>query len=350
MKKTRKSDYIIMALFCLIALNIGSILIGNNSSKSEILSRGDKDPNMIIVSINYIKDKININDLINQTVSYIFPIEEVSNEDYDESLLHNQIEDLELKSEKDILIENLDEYDSLIIIKDSTGLNSVDNIPKPINVSKLVVDEDNPYILLYHTHATESFDPAVENNWHVSDTRYNILGMGEILATILEAGGHKVDHVHTYHDLPSYNKSYSKSLSTINKKTAESDNFKILLDIHRDGVELDNPNIEKFQEKARINIDGKSVATFSLVIGPDSENKEQVLNFAKYIMAVSDTLYPGLCRGIVIKPVGKYNQHKSDYSALIELGYNINNIEEATESAKLVGEILTLAITGIKEQ
>ena len=343
MKKTRKSDYIIMALFCLIVLNIGSIMIGDHSHKVKTVSLRDRDFSQITATINYVKDKLNINDLINQTVSFVFPIKEVSSEDYDENLLHNQIEDLELKSEKDILIENLDEYDSLITIKDSTGSNSVDNIPKPINVSKLEVNEEEPYILLYHTHATESFYPAVENQWHVSDTRYNILGMGEILTTILEAGGHKVDHVHTYHDLPSYNKSYSKSLNTINKKIEESDNLKILLDIHRDGVELDNPNIEKFQEKARINIDGKSVATFSLV-------KDQVLNFAKYIMAVSDTLYPGLCRGIVIKPVGKYNQHKSDYSALIELGYNINNIEEATESAKLVGEILSLAIKGIKEQ
>ena len=350
MKKNRKLDYIILALFCLVILNIGSIMIGSMSPKIEIFNLKDKNLGQIESSIKYIKNKLNINDLINHTISIIFPIEEVINEDYDEELLHNQIEDLELRSEEDILIENLDEYDSLITVKDSEGLNMIDNIPKPINVSKLEVNEEEPYILLYHTHATESFYPAVENNWHVSDTKYNILGMGEILGTILEAGGHKVDHVQTYHDLPSYNKSYSKSLNTINKKMEESDNLKILLDIHRDGVELDNPNIDKFQEKARMDMNGKTVATFTLVIGPDAENKEEVLSFAKYIKAVSDSLYPGLCKGITIKPIGKYNQHKSDYSALIELGYNINNIEEVTESAKLVGEILSLAIKGIKEQ
>ena len=350
MKKTRKSDYIIMALFCLIALNIGSILIESSSYKMKKVSIGEIGLNIIGSPVNYIKDKLNISSIINQTIESIFPIEEVSNEDYDEHLIHNQIEDLELKTEKDILIEDLDEYDSLIIIRDSIGMNSVDDIPSPINIKKLDVDEDKPYILLYHTHATESFYPAVDNNWHVSDTRYNILGMGEIMTTILEAGGHKVDHIHTYHDLPSYNKSYSKSLNTINNKIEESDNLKILLDVHRDGVLEDSPNIEAIRKKSKIEIDGKSVATFRLVIGPDSENKEEVLNFAKYIMAVSDALYPGLCKGIVIKPIGKYNQHKSDYSALIELGYNINNIEEATESAKLIGEILSLAITGVKEQ
>ena len=40
----------------------------------------------------------------------------------------------------------------------------------------------------------------------------------------------------------------------------------------------------------------------------------------------------------------------SDYSALIEIGYNINTIEEANEGAKLVGEILSLAINSIIEE
>lgn len=350
MKKIRKSDYIIMALFCLVALNIGSIIIGKYSPRAESLNLGKKGMNIITSSTDYIKKNFSLSDMIDKVIISVFPIKEVSNKEYVEDQLHEQIEDLEIKTGEDIIIQDLEEYESLIILKNSIGMNNLENIPEPINVKKLEVDEDKPYILMYHTHATESFIPARENNWHVSDTRYNILGMGEIMTKILEASGHKVDHVHTYHDLPSYNKSYSKSLNTINKKLEESDNLKIFLDIHRDGAEEDSPNIEAIRKKSKIEIDGKSVATFSLVVGPDSENKDQVLSFAKYIKAVSDTLYPGLCRGIVIKPIGKYNQHKSDYSSLIELGYNINNIEEATEGAKLIGEILSLAVTKIKEQ
>lgn len=350
MKKTRKSDYIIMALFCLVALNIGSIIIGKYSSRAESLNLGKKGMNIITSSTDYIKKNFSLSDMIDKVIISVFPIKEVSNKEYVEDQLHEQIEDLEIKTGEDIIIQDLEEYESLIILKNSIGMNNLENIPEPINVKKLEVDEDKPYILMYHTHATESFIPARENNWHVSDTRYNILGMGEIMTKILEASEHKVDHVHTYHDLPSYNKSYSKSLNTINKKLEESDNLKIFLDVHRDGVLENSPNIESIRKKSKIEINGKDVATFRLVIGPDSENKEEVLNFAKYIMAVSDALYPGLCKGIVIKPYGKYNQHKSDYSSLIELGYNINNIEEATEGAKLIGEILSLAVTKIKEQ
>lgn len=348
MRKNRKSDYIIMALFCLVVLNLGSLMIGIGSSKSKSLNLGKGSSNIISLSRNYIKKNFSLSEMINQVVGSAFPVKEVSIED--DALLHEQIEDLELKSEKDILIEDLDEYESLIIIKDSTGGNLGHNVPKPININKLEVDEDKPYILIYHTHATESFLPARDNNFHVTDKKYNVLGLGEILTTVLEAAGHKVDHDHTYHDLPSYNKSYSKSLNTINKKMEESSNLKILFDIHRDAVEESSPNIQSLRNKSRTEIDGKDVATFTLVIGPDADNKDHVLNFAKYIKAVSDTMYPGLCKGIIIKPIGKYNQHKSDYSALVELGYNINNIEEATESAKLVGEIFSVVIDNIKDQ
>ena len=96
-------------------------------------------------------------------------------------------------------------------------------------------------------------------------------------------------------------------------------------------------------------IDGKDVATFSIVIGPDSPNVDEVLKFAKYIKSVSDTLYPGLCKGIIIKPSGKFNQFVSNYYALIEIGSNLNTIEEAQESAKLVGKILSVVIDKVQE-
>ncbi|NLK44239.1 MAG: hypothetical protein GX300_07595, partial [Tissierellia bacterium] len=249
-----------------------------------------------------------------------------------------------------IIIERLDEYESLIIIKDSDGMNKVENIPEPLMVNKFKIDRNKPYILIYHTHATESYLLAEKDNYRSSDRRYNMINIGSIISTILEANGHKVEHVVTYHDLPSYSQSYARSYNTIVKKRDESDNLKILLDIHRDGIEENSPNIDSVRKKSKVKINGKEVATFSLVVGPDSPNYDQVLSFAKYIKAVSDTLYPDLCTGIIIKPMGKYNQHLSDYSALVEVGYNFNSLEEATEGAKLVAEVLALAINSLIEE
>ncbi|MBU5427135.1 stage II sporulation protein P [Tissierella pigra] len=355
MRRTNKLDYIILALTCLIVLNLGAIILGLYSSK---------EPN------NLSQEKFKLSNIINMSNMSFESVKKAMNSLFSMGNRLNKHKDsletgiIPLESEEigedvneehdtshDTIIENLDEYESLIIVKDSSGIHMVENIPEPLMINKVKVNKEKPYILIYHTHATESYSLAKAGNYRSTDKKNNIVGVGSIISTVLEANGHKVDHVETSHDLPSYNQSYSRSLKTIVNKKAESDNLKILLDVHRDGIDVDKiANIESVREKSRIEIDGKSVATFSLVVGPDSENKEQVLSFAKYVKAVSDNLYPGLCKGIIIKKYGKYNQYLSDYSALIEVGYNINTLEEATEGAKLIGNILSVVLNSIVEE
>ncbi len=118
-----------------------------------------------------------------------------------------------------IIIDRLEEYEDLIIINDSEGNISIENIPKPINVKPLKINKDRPYILLYHTHGTESYYVEGINQHHTTDRRYNVTTIGEKMAQVLIEKGHKVEHITTYHDIPSYNKSYSRSLNTVTKKT-----------------------------------------------------------------------------------------------------------------------------------
>ncbi|TCU71705.1 stage II sporulation protein P [Tissierella praeacuta] len=349
MRKSRKSDYIILALLCLIILNIGAIGIGLYSSKLHNVSK--KEFKITNIPFEKVKNMLNINMEIRKTINSFFPM--TKKLDNKRNSMEERIslpENEEYNSENDIIIENLHEYESLIIVKDSNELNTIDSIPEPLTAKKFKIDKEKPYILIYHTHATEAYLMAKSNNYRSQDKKNNMISIGNTIATVLEANGHKVDHVETVHDLPSYNKSYSRSLNTIKNKMAESSNIKVLLDIHRDAIVDESPNMETVKAKSKTDIGGKSVATFSLVVGPDSVNKEQVLGFAKYVKAVSDTLYPGLCRGILIKPRGKYNQYLSDYSALIEVGYNFNTIEEANEGAKLVGEVLSMVMSGLLEE
>ena len=367
MNKHSKSNYMILALTCLVVLNIGSILIrktniGNKESLDGIENKG-KLPSQALIPllsssssiISYYENDNNdsngslLSIIQERALSFIgssFTKETVNTHGEE----NHEEDDFEIEYLEDsILIDELEEYESLIIVKDSDGINKVENIPEPLMINKVKIDKEKPYVLLYHTHATESYLMSKAENYRNSNKNSNIVGIGEIIGTVLEANGHKVDHDQTYHDMPSYNKSYSRSLSTINKKKEESDNLKFLLDVHRDAIADENVNIERIKSKSTININGKSVATFSLVVGPDSANKDQVLSFAKYIKAVSDALYPGLCTGILIKPTGRYNQYLSDYSTLIEVGYNFHTMEEASEGAKLVGEVLALAMNSIVE-
>ena len=383
-----RSNYIIFALICLIVFNIGSFLISWAEGRTDsylgdeawevFKQEAYQEDDIFFISllsrtssiINLYKNQqlieqnkyelFNINNFIGNAIDRFLKAQfptilnfNLFMED-NEVLNEDNIEEYEMNStivEDFIIIDSIEEYKDLIIIRETDGSISLENIPDPINVEPLVVDKNKPYILIYHTHGTESYSSLETNEHHTTDMNYNVTTIGKIIAETMEQYGHKVEHITKYHDVPSYNKSYSESLKTISDKIQENSNFKILLDIHRNGFDQNDTdviaNLNQLLEQTKVNIDGKEVATFFFVIGPDSENMEAVLNFAKYIKAITDAVYPNLCTGIMIKPVGRYNQFLSDYSALIEIGSNLNTMEEAKETARILGEILNVAIDKI---
>lgn len=216
-------------------------------------------------------------------------------------------------------------------------------------VQKLKVNKEKPYILIYHTHGTEAYLPIRSDKYHTTKRDYNVIKIGDIIAEALEKKGHNVKHVDIYHDIPSYNQSYTRSLSTVKEIINKDKNIKIIFDIHRDGIPEDASYFKKALAESKVRINEVDVATYTFVIGPENPNKDEILNFAKYIKEVSDKMYPGLCKGIVIKPYGKFNQYVKDHYALIEVGSNLNTIEEAEKSAKLIGNVLDMALRGIIE-
>src|SRR5690606_21354443 len=120
-----------------------------------------------------------------------------------------------------IIIDKVEEYEDFIIIRELDGSISLENIPDPIYVDPFEVDSERPYILVYHTHGTESYSSLETNEHHTKDLNYNVTTIGKIVAETMEEYGHKVEHITKYHDIPSYNKSYSESLKTISEKIQE---------------------------------------------------------------------------------------------------------------------------------
>ena len=390
-RKDSRNTYVIFALICLIVFNIGTMLIKTRGNKAKIdlsneakevfsyekpetrygevfVALFSKTSSIINLHKNRQSFDNNLGSYFNKNLEIIkgifsnffmalFPsflsLNKNANPVDIDGLDENDMEGNPEVVKDFIIIDRLEEYEDLIIINDSEGNISLENIPEPLNIKPLKINKEKPYILLYHTHGTESYSSQNNNQHHTTDKRYNVTTVGETISKVLEAKGHKIEHITKYHDIPSYNKSYSESLKTVNQKLEDNNNFKILLDVHRDGFDIDDPrikkNLKKILAKTKTKINGKDVATFCFVVGPDSPNKEAVLSFAKYIKAVTDVLYPELCTGIMIKPVGKFNQFLSDYSALIEVGSNLNTMDEAMETAKILGEILSIVIDNIQE-
>ncbi|WP_427339518.1 stage II sporulation protein P [Caloranaerobacter sp. DY30410] len=251
-------------------------------------------------------------------------------------------EDGEVKIKEDIIFIE-DPYET------NEGNILTDKNIKTKNIKKLKVNKEKPYILIYHTHGTEAYLPIRSNRYHTTKRDYNVIKIGDIITEVLNKKGHKVKHIDIYHDIPSYNKSYSRSLSTVKDIINRDKNVKIIFDIHRDGIPEDASYIKKALAESKVKINGVDVATYSFVIGPENPNKDEILNFAKYIKEVSDKMYPGLCKGIIIKPYGKFNQYVKDHYALIEVGSNLNTIEEAERTAKFIGNVLDIALKNIIE-
>ncbi|RKD30855.1 stage II sporulation protein P [Thermohalobacter berrensis] len=252
-----------------------------------------------------------------------------------------------LLKDKIIFIEDPSESEEGEMIENTNEEIAEDILSKIEMPKKINVNLNKPYILIYHTHGTEAYLPIEENQFHTTKRGYNVLTIGEIIKEQLSSEGHNINHVNIYHDIPSYSKSYYMSLKTVKEVTEKNKNIKIIFDIHRDGVPENASYLDKALEESKIKIDGKEVATFSLVIGPENPNREELIKFAKFIKAVSDSMYPGLCKGIIEKPYGKFNQYMSNYYALIEVGSNLNTIDEAKNSAKLIGNVLSKVINEI---
>ena len=379
-EKDSRYTYVIFALLCLIIFNIGTIFINSKGGKVEVDAKpvfsqnkfSDRGESLFVFLFSrtssamnlynkeMAKDNLEIHSYIESNFKKtfkdffraqfpaIFPaFKNANNSDVED------IQEVSIVMEDFIIIDKIDEYEDLIQLSDSKGNISFENLPKPINVKPLNIDKEKPYILLYHTHGTESYSELQTGIHHTTDRGYNITTVGENVTSILEGKGHKIEHITTYHDIPSYNKSYTRSLNTVTETLQGNSNFKLLIDMHRDGIDLKDErvkkNLDKYIDKYTTEIDGKKVATFFFVIGPDTPNKEEVINFAKYFKVISDIMYPDLCKGIVIKPRGKFNQFLSDHYMLVEMGSNLNTMEEAMETSKLFAEILDIVIQNIVE-
>ena len=206
-----------------------------------------------------------------------------------------------------------------------------------------------PRILIYHTHTTEAYKEAEENDWRTSDESMNVVALGETLAKILrEEYGCNVIHDKTNHEPPLLNTAYSRSEVTMKKYKAMYPSLTMFIDVHRDaGAGL------------VAEIDGKRVARLMFVVGtgegatgtgfkemPDFESNYSLALAVTNKLAEIDENLP---RNVRVK-VGRYNQHVSNQCLLLEVGDNKNSFEEAMNAvpyfAKALMEVVNSGTPG----
>ena len=203
------------------------------------------------------------------------------------------------------------------------------------------VSED-PLVIIYHTHSTESYMPYSESNYHREAEEGTVRDVGTVLEEELEKRGIKVIHDKTVHDRPSYNESYGRSLNTIQSLMKKYPTADYVIDLHRDAA------ASSAQEGKYIKIDGKRVAKFSLVVGRGNENYVELYAFAKKVSQASESVHDGF-GGAIIEKEYRYNGFVSNKAILLEVGNNKNTIEEARAPASYFAEAMANVIKGEKQ-
>lgn len=202
---------------------------------------------------------------------------------------------------------------------------------------------DEPTVLILHTHTTESYTPAPGERYTESstfrtlDSQYNMLAIGDRVASILEEAGIRVIHDRQLHDYPSYNGSYNHARESTEAILAQNPGIRLILDLHRDAA--DTPT---GQMATMASVGSVDSAQLMLVVGTGSgglshPNWEENCALALKLHTVLEKENPGICRDLVLS-YSRYNQHLSPGALLVEVGAAGNTQEEALVAAGALAE------------
>ena len=200
---------------------------------------------------------------------------------------------------------------------------------------KKALDKTNPEVLIYHTHTSEAYSESAIGDKSDSDNENsNIVSVGNILTTELEETyGISTIHDKTNHSI-SYNDSYSRSLETLQNYLNQYGDFKLIIDLHRDYA------TDKNSVTATVN--GENVAKIRFVTTKSSSKYEANQALADTLRNKGNELFPGFVRDDYLynRSIIRHEQSLSDNIVLIECGAQINTLQEAQNSAKLIARII----------
>jgi len=201
--------------------------------------------------------------------------------------------------------------------------------------------DGQPAVLIYHSHATESFSPAnyqETSDYHTLDSSQNMISVGAYLATLLEAQGIRVIHDTSLHDNPSYTDAYTNSRKSVQDYLKAYPTIRLVLDLHRDAYEDENGN----QVAQTVFSEGTRVASLMFVVGSDYGGGDhpqwrENLALALKLQTLINGTCPGICRNINLRSQ-KFNQDLSPGTLLVEVGAAGNTQAEALRAAQVLAD------------
>lgn len=202
---------------------------------------------------------------------------------------------------------------------------------------KKTLDNSKPEVLIFHTHTTENYS---ERENLTLDNDFNVSGVGDVLAKELEEGyGISVVHDKTNNSI-SYNEAYTRSNETLKENLKEYGDFKVIIDLHRDGV--DSGKADQLKEIYTVNMNNQNLAKMMFVTAENSSRYPANKEFVDKMYNIAVSLFPDLIRETYVYNPGAFanNYSLSDNFILIEDGANVNTAQEAKLTSKYIARII----------
>lgn len=208
----------------------------------------------------------------------------------------------------------------------------VDRNPQTPGERPLVLNNDKPLVLIYHTHASESFIP-VSGKAYSDDLKKTIVNLGDYLKNLLENSyGIPVLHHREVFDKVREG-AYERARPIIEQIIKQNPQIEVVIDLHRDGVS---------RGITTGNIGGLQTGRVLFVVGTRHSSWAENLRFNLFMQTVLDDKYPGLSRGIR-RYACVYNQDLHPRSLLVEIGGHENTTEEVRRAIPLLAEAVARA-------
>lgn len=254
-----------------------------------------------------------------------------------------QTQDISSKADNAFQLANQTSY--------SPDLTALASLPSPIDKKDRLYErylEGEPLVLIYHTHATESFSDTNDSGAFRSENEArNMISVGEVMCRALEIMGIPSVHMTEPFDINSYNDAYYNSSRAVADFLADHPSVQYVIDLHRDCIMTAD---EKYVAPTYTDDGGMSFAQLMFVVGTDEGGSghtewEENLTVALHLQTSLAASYPSLMRPINLRSPSFY-QHTSPGAMLLEMGACGNSLTEAKRSAVLFAHALSKYVHG----
>lgn len=254
-----------------------------------------------------------------------------------------------------ISLEQFQDFDFVLnnffTVDSTTSITSEQmNAPELVQMDlRMQTGNDQPQILIYHTHSQEEFIDSVPG-----DASTTIVGVGDYLTKILkEDYGYNVIHVTDTFDIVDgkldRNQAYNYAQERISQVLEENPSIEVIIDLHRDGV-ADN-------QRLVTEVDGKQTAKVMFFNGLSRTKQngeitylpnpyiQDNLAFSLQMMLACEKYYPDFARTIYLRGY-RYNLHLRPKTLLVECGAQTNTVEEEMNAMEPLADVLNKVLTG----